>query len=356
MRDKKTSVHHPYGTIVRYARLLGYGEIHTKIDREVGLIAFIAIHSTKLGPAIGGTRFIRYPNTSLAIYDALRLGYHMTLKAAVSGLNHGGAKAVVIMPKNLKDRAAYFRSYGDFVHEMNGQYITAVDVGTTEDDMDIIAERTPYVFGASHLGQKDPSPYTAQGVLRGIEAAVKFKLSRDNIEGLHVAIQGVGHVGYELARLLTARGVKITITDPKPEVVQQCINQFGANAVPLDEIFDVACDVFSPCAMGGVINLGTIQRLKTSIIAGSANTQLAHRKYGHLLNDKGILYAPDFVINSGGLIYAATVYDYQNPEMAETKINQLYDTMLQLFERAATQNLPTHDVAETMARERLIIS
>lgn len=348
-------IHHPHETLMRYARQLGFGKIHTKIDRSTGLYAIIAIHSTQLGPAIGGTRCVTYPNSGLALYDALRLAYHMTLKAAISDLAHGGAKSVIMQPKKAYDRTAIFQSFGDFVHEMNGQYIAAVDSGTTEKDMDIIAERTPNVFGASHShpAEKDPSPYTAIGVLKGIEACVKFKLQRDTLENIHVAIQGAGHVGFELARLLTEKGARITICDTRAEHVRQSVSELGACAVPVNEIYDVPCDVFSPCALGGTINWDTINRLHAPIIAGSANTQLAHKKYGELLVQKGILYAPDFVINSGGLIYAAMVYDYQNAQMAMDKIDGLSDTLLHLFERAARENLPTQDVAEMMAKERL---
>lgn len=344
-----------HDVIMRYARLLGFGEIHTKIDHKTGLKAIIAIHSTQLGPAIGGARFKYYASTLDATIDVLKLAYHMTLKAAISDLPHGGAKAVLIKPKILKDHAAYFRCFGDFVHEMNGRYITAVDVGTTETEMDIIAERTPYVFGASHthISEKDPSPLTALGVLKGIEAAVKFKLGRDQLAGLHVAIQGVGHVGYELARLLHERGVRLTVTDPNLAAIESCVHEFAATAVSLDQIYDVDCDVFSPCALGGTINFETVHRLKAPIIAGSANTQLAHKKFGSLLMEKGILYAPDFVINAGGLIHAAMGYDYQNTEMAIAKINKLYDILLDLFERAAEEGLPTHDVAERIAKEKL---
>ena len=354
-KDSQNSIHFSHDTLMRYAKILGFGQIHTKIDSELGLHAIIAIHNTDLGPAIGGTRFIHYPSTSLALYDALRLAYHMTLKAAISDLAHGGAKAVLVKPKDLKNRRAYLRSYGDFVHQMDGQYITAVDVGTNEEDMDIIAERTPYVFGASRVyaQQKDPSLFTAQGVLRGIQAAVKFKLKRDDLEGLHVAVQGAGHVGYLLAKLLTQRGAKITIADPKPELTQHCAVKFNARIVQLDEIYDVPCDIFSPCALGGIINLDTIRRLKASIIAGSANTQLAHHKYDYLLRDKGILYVPDFVINSGGLIYAAMVYDYQDPNMAISKIDQLYSTLLDIFARSEQTNVPTHTVAVQMSEEKL---
>lgn len=346
-------LYHKHEVIMRYARLLGFGELHTKIDAVTGLNAVIAIHSTQLGPAIGGTRCFRYSTAGSAIIDALKLAYTMTLKAAVSDLPHGGAKAVLLKPKLIKDRKAYFRSYGDFVHEMNGRYITAVDVGTTEQDMDVIAERTPYVFGTTAVGQGDPSPMTAKGVVRGIQAAVKYKLKRDNLENIHVAIQGAGHVGYYLSKMLHELGAKITIADPKPESVNRCIEEFGANSADIKEIYDVECDVFSPCALSNTINYDTINRIKAPIVAGSANAQLAHQKFAELMRQKNMLYAPDFVINAGGLIFAAMVYDTQDVEMANTKIDKLYDTLLNIFELADQKQKNTADIAEKMAKDKL---
>lgn len=348
-------VYYRHEAIMRYARLLGFGEIHTKIDITTGLNAIIAIHNTTLGPAIGGTRCYRYTSSGPAAIDALRLAYTMTLKAAVSGLPHGGAKAVLIKPRIIHDREAYFRAYGDFVHEMNGRYITAVDVGTTEQDMDIISERTPYVFGAStrHQHQHDPSPYTAIGVMRGIQAAIEFKLNRHSLEGIHVAIQGAGHVGYYLCKFLAEKGAKISICDPKPDAVQRCVDEFGATPVDIETIYDVKCDVFSPCALSNIINFNTLNRIQAPIIAGSANAQLAHRKYSSVIKEKNILYAPDFVINAGGLIYAAMIYDFQDEDLANNKIDNIYNSLITIFERAATSNRTTTGIAELMAKEKL---
>ncbi len=349
--------YYKHEAIMRYARILGFGEVHTKIDVDTGLHAVIAIHNTKLGPAIGGTRCFRYSSAGPAMIDALRLAYTMTLKAAVSDLPHGGAKAVLMRPRVIHDREAYFRAYGDFVHEMNGRYITAVDIGTTEADMNIIAQRTPYVFGASslHTQESDPSPQTAIGVMRGIEAAAKFKWDRDNLDGLHVAVQGAGAVGYYLCRFLHERGVKLTVCDPKPAATEQCQKEFNADVVALDDIYSVDCDIYAPCAVGGTINLDTLNQMKASIIAGSANAQLAHTKYAEIAKEKGILYAPDFVINAGGLIHAAIVYDYQDHELANQKIDKLYNTLLQIFERSASEGHTTLAVAQAMAHERLDI-
>lgn len=340
---------------MRYAKILGFGEIHEKVDKKTGLHAIIAIHSTKLGPAIGGTRFFRYHAAGAGLKDALRLSYMMTLKAAVSNLPHGGAKAVIVKPAEIKDRKALFEAYGDFVHEMNGRYITAIDVGTSSEDMNIIATRTPYVIGATEFGKadSDPSPHTALGVMHSIEAAVKFKMDKDTLEDVRIAIQGAGSVGYYLGKLLSERGAHITVSDTKPGAIQRCIDDFGATGVDINEIYDVPCDIFAPCAMGGIINADTVKRLQCDMIVGAANNQLAHHQISKLLDEKGILFAPDFVINSGGLINAAMVHDYQDPSIADKQIAKLYDTVLNLFERSKREHKPTTIIAEEVAREKL---
>jgi len=353
----KTDKHdyHTHEALMRYARMLGFGDIHTKIDPKTGLQAIIAIHSTRRGPAIGGCRLYAYRSYGTAMKDVLRLSYMMTLKAAVSDLAHGGAKAVIIKPKIIKDRDAIFRSFGDFVHEMNGRYISAMDIATTTHDMDMIAERTPHVIGAAGTdeAQSDPAPFTGIGVMRGLEAAVKFKLGRDDLDGLRVAIQGGGKVAYSLAEKLHERGATIIMCDTKPEAVQRFVDTFNAEVVSPDKIYDVECDIFSPCAIGGTINLNTLNRLSAKIIAGSANNQLAHRKYGEVARQRGILYAPDFVINAGGLIQAASIHDYHDITIAEKLTEQIYDRMLTLFERAKQTNKPTTDIAELIAIEKL---
>ena len=355
MKKIRSRDYYRYESLHRYAQQLGFGTIHHKIDPSTGLNAIIAVHNTVLGPALGGCRLYHYRSISLAIKDVLRLAQMMTLKAAFNDMPHGGAKSVLIHPQKILDRKAYFRSFGDFIHELNGRYITAIDVGTSTDDMDIIAERTPYVIGAAktHRNERDPAPSTAKGVLLGIEAAVHAKMKRQSLEGVHVAIQGAGHVGYDLAKLLHERGAKLTICDVNPTALENCIGQFGANIVATEAIYSVECDVFSPCAMGGVLNKYTIPKLKCGIIAGSANNQLAHRLFGQVLHDQGILYAPDFAINAGGLISAAIDYTYRDKTMSDVKIAKMYDHMLHLFERSAKENIPTTQMAETIALEKL---
>ena len=352
MNDNET---HSYQALMRYAEMLTCNEFHVKFDPETGLHAIIAIHSNTLGPAIGGCRLKPYTNAGMAMKDVLQLSYMMTLKAAISDLPHGGAKSVIIAPDHMKDRHALFQSFGDFVHQLNGRYIAAMDVGTETTDMDAIAARTPYVIGArgTHASHDDPSFHTALGVLRGIEACVHFKLNKDSLKGIRVAIQGAGHVGYELAKLLAEKGAKISICDPKHEAVQRCVIECGATAIALEDIYDVDCDVFAPCALGGVINNDTLSRIKAKIIAGSANNQLAHKKIGAILQEMGILYAPDFVINSGGLIQAAMIYDYNDLSLAIKKIDKLYDILLGIFKRAETVKRSTTEVARRAALEKL---
>lgn len=339
----------------RYARILGFGDICTKFDKKTELHAIIAIHDTRKGPGLGGCRLFEYESIDQAMRDALSLAYIMALKSAFNDVPHGGAKAVLLKPKKIPDREAYFRAFGDFVHDLNGRFIVGVDVGTSTEDMDIIAERTPFVIGAAkvHKHERDPSPSTAFGILRCIEAAAQFKFKRNELSGLHVAIQGAGHVGYFLAKLLKQRDVKLTICDIDQHAAETVAAEFGADIVAPNKIYGVDCDIFSPCAMGGIINHDTIHQLKASIIAGSANNQLAHHLLGKTLHEKSILYAPDFVINAGGLISAAIDYTYRDVNLADKKINQMYDNMLNLFQRSAFEKLPTAEMAEQIALEKL---
>lgn len=343
-----------YDSLMRYADLLGYGEIHTKIDEKTGLKAIIAINNLNRGPAIGGCRLAVYKTVDRALEDALRLGYMMSYKAAINNLAHGGAKAVIIQPKVIKDREALFEKFGEFVNDLGGRYITAVDSGTSPREMDIIERRTPYVTCTTKLGgDSDPSPLTALGVRRAIEAAAEFKLGKTSLEGLHVSIQGAGHVGYYLAKDLSSRGAVITMADINLASLQQCIDEFGVRACPPDEIYDIPADVFAPCALGATLNLNTINRLNVKVVAGSANNQLAHHHYGALLHERGILYAPDFLINAGGLIHVAVIYDKGDMQKSLEQINNIYNTVYEIYERSASENRATNEIAEQIAREKL---
>ncbi|MDQ8039029.1 MAG: Glu/Leu/Phe/Val dehydrogenase dimerization domain-containing protein [Rickettsiella sp.] len=337
--------------LLSYAKSLGFGEIYFKIDEANQLYAVIAIHSTKLGPALGGCRFIAYSSIDLAIHDALRLAQGMSYKAALANLPLGGGKTVLMRPKQIADRKTYFQSLGSFVNDLNGRYIIAMDSGVTTTDMDSIALKTPYVVTTSSQG--NPAPYTALGVLRGIQAAVKFRFNRDSLKGLHIAIQGLGHVGYNLATRLHKEGVHLTVCDPNKKLANHCGKNLEANVIKSEDIYSVECDIFSPCALGAILNDESISQLKTMIVAGAANNQLAEPRHAKLLQEKGILYTPDYVINAGGLIYAYTEYRNGHKEFVQQKIHGIYDTLLEIFKQADDKNKLPHEVANSMAEIRL---
>lgn len=329
-----------------------FSDVHFWRDPETQLQAIIAIHSTKLGPAIGGCRMIDYPSTQAAVKDACCLAAGMSYKTAINRLPFGGGKAVILKPKHLTDRKALFASFGRFVESLNGRYITAMDSGTTIADMDVIASQTNHVMCTTSAGlaSGDPSPHTAKGVYYGIKAAVKFKLQQDSLAGLHIAIQGVGNVGYALAKLLYHDGAKLTVADPNPLATQRLAHDFGANIVAGDDIYGINCDVFSPCALGQVINANSIAQFNTSIIAGSANNQLQNPGMIDVLAAKGILYAPDYVINSGGVLQITYL---NKPDVVQHKLAALYDTLLAIFTEAEQQNSSTVNIANGLAEKIL---
>jgi leucine dehydrogenase len=339
--------------LLNYAKSLGFGELYFKIDQANQLYAIVAIHSTKLGPALGGCRFLEYPSMDLAIHDALRLAQGMSYKAAMAKLPLGGGKTVLMRPQQLEDRKAYFCSLGCFINDLKGRYIIAMDSGVVMGDMDSIALETSHVVTTSKY-QGNPAPYTALGILRGIEAAVKFKFNRDTLKDLHIAIQGLGQVGYHLARRLYKRGVQLTICDKNTELTQRYAKLLHANVVTPETIYAVKCDIFSPCALGATLNDESIPQLKAAIVAGAANNQLAEPYHAELLQKKGILYAPDYVINAGGLIYAYAEYcNRVNKKFIEHHIQMIYTTLLELFKRADNENKSPLEVADSMAEARL---
>jgi leucine dehydrogenase len=337
---------------LNYAITHGFGDLHFKVDPVSGMRAIVAIHSTKLGPALGGCRFIEYADTASAIYDAMRLARGMSYKAASVNLPLGGGKSVIIKPSGPFDREAYFHAFGRFINELNGRYITALDSGTMLSDMDIINQHSPYVASLSKYNG-DPSPYTAQGIFKGIQAAASFKLGKENLRGLHIAVQGLGHVGYALASYLHEAGAKLTVADINPDNVQRAMKELGANAVSTDQIHKVACDIFSPCALGAIINDITINQLQTSIVAGAANNQLAHTYHGQLLHNKGILYAADYVINAGGLIFAASKYLKTHEDDVMQQIDGIGHSLLEIFTRSQRENRPASEIADILAQEKL---
>jgi len=333
----------------------GFGEIHLKRDQASGLEAIIAIHDTRLGPALGGCRFIHYGSEEDALVDALRLARGMTYKAALAGLDHGGGKSVLVKPHRRFDRTALFRAFGRFVEDLRGHYITAEDSGTSIEDMDVIRGVTKYVTGVdpSRGGSGDPSPFTALGVRRGIEACVKFALGRDALDGIHVAVQGVGHVGYHLCRELHAQGAQLTVADVDPLKAERAQREFGAAIAPLDDIFAVQSDVFAPCALGSALNRETVPRLRCRIVAGAANNQLAEPTMGMALMDRGILYAPDYAINAGGLVNVAQEILGYDAEKARARTLKIFDTIFEIAERARRAMTPTDIIANKMVEERL---
>ena len=335
-----------------YALAHGFGDLHFKVDPETGMKAMIVIHNTKLGPALGGCRFIEYPSIFAAIKDAMRLARGMSFKAASVNLPIGGGKSVIIRPKGTFDRTAYMHQFGKFINELNGRYITALDSGTVLSDMDIIAEHTPYVASLSKYNG-NPSPSTATGVLRGIQAAVAFKLKKDNLKGIHVAIQGLGQVGYNLAKYLHELGATLTVADVSAEAVQQAEKELGAKIVDTNQIHKVPCDVFAPCALGAIINDITLPQLQTTIIAGAANNQLAHSYHGKKLHEKGILFATDYVINAGGLIFASAKYFHTHEDEINKQIDGIYTSLTEIFTESAKKDVPASEIADTLAQEKL---
>lgn len=333
-----------------------YGEVHFARDPASGLRAIIAIHDTRLGPALGGCRFLPYAREEDALVDALRLARGMTYKAALADLPHGGGKAVLIRPEPAHfDRAALFLAFGRFVNNLGGHYITAEDSGTGLEDMEIIASVTKHVTGVdqSHGGSGDPSPFTALGVRRGIEACVKLRLGRSTLEGIHVAVQGVGHVGYHLCKELAACGARLSVADVDPLKAERATRELGATVVPLGQIFEIECDVLSPCALGSALNDDSIPRIKAAIIAGAANNQLAEPRHGDDVNARGILYAPDYAINAGGLINVAAEVSGYDAERARARTMKIYETIHDIGERSLKTLTPTYRVADLMVEEKL---
>jgi len=326
-------------------------------DAATGLRAIIAIHSTVLGPAAGGCRMWPYETTTKAVADVLRLSQGMSYKNAMAGLPFGGGKAVIIGDSGKAKTPQLFEAFGRLVDSLGGRYVTAEDVGTTTGDMASVARVTRYVAGLGAApGQAggDPAPKTALGVYLGIKAAVKFRLGRADLKGVRVAIQGTGGVGHHLCRLLAVEGAELFVADVQPAAVQRACEQFGAHPVAVDEVLALDADVLSPCALGGVLDARSIPRLKASIVAGAANNQLAQGQDGAALQAAGILYAPDYVINAGGIISVSREYHGGATEaQVLADIQAVPARLTEIFERARRENRTTNAIADQMARERL---
>lgn len=325
----------------------GTSDLHLYHDTATGLQAIIAIHSTALGPAIGGCRFMQYATHNDAIQDTLKLAKGMSYKAALAGLPHGGGKSVIIRPRSPFDRRALMRAFGECIEQLQGRYITAMDSGTLTTDMDAIAEKTSWVSCTSSAG--DPSTYTSLGVIQGIKSAAKYLFDKDNLEGVRIAVQGLGHVGMAVASHLSMEGAHLTVTDINTSLMKTAVEEYDAIAVAPDDIYAADVDIFCPCGLGGVLNKNTIPQIKAQIIAGSANNQLLTPEEGYALDRRQILYVPDYVINSGGLIFVALTHAHEDQQTIHHQVANIGHTLTQLFNASHTRSIPPFALANQQA-------
>jgi len=334
-------------TIPGYERVL-FGE-----EPSVGYRGIIAVHSTARGPAGGGTRFWNYRNDDEALEDVLRLARGMTYKSALADLPLGGGKSVIIGDNKVTDREKIFRAHGRFINSLGGQYVTGEDVGTSPEDMEFVQKETPHVAG-THGRSGDPSPKTARGVFRAMQAAAQHRWGSNDLSRKTVAIQGCGHVGYFLAEELHRVGSKLIVTDIDPERVRSVVAAFGATEVALEKIYSARADIFAPCALGGIINDGTISQLGAEIVCGAANNQLLEPRHGALLEESGRVYVPDYAANAGGVINGCCI-EILGWDLAATlkKVDTIYDTILAIFELAGKERIPTYQAADRLAELRV---
>lgn len=323
-------------------------------DKPTGLKAIIAVHSTKLGPALGGCRVWPYESEEAALEDVLRLSKGMTYKSAAMGLPLGGGKAVIIADPRTDKTPELFEAFGRAVQSLGGRYITAEDVGTSPEDLLAVRRATEYVVGLPGASG-DPSPVTAYGVFSGMKACLEYVFGTDDFTGRTVAVQGLGSVGMHLCTHLYEAGAQLIVSDIRQERIDEAVRRFGARPVSPDAIFDVECDVFAPCALGAVLNDDTIPRLKVKIVAGSANNQLAETRHGDMLKERDILYAPDFIINGGGVInvYHELIPGGYDRERVLQRVAQIRDQVAETIALAAEQNISTADAALLLAERRL---
>ncbi|MDH7446945.1 Leu/Phe/Val dehydrogenase [Aquimarina sp. 2201CG14-23] len=325
-------------------------------DKDTGLKAIIGVHNTILGPALGGTRMYDYKTEWDALNDVLRLSRGMTYKAAITGLNLGGGKAVIMGdPKTIKT-TELMKRFGEFVHTLGGKYYTAEDVGMETSDMDTVREVTPYVTGISEAkgGAGNPSPVTAYGVYMGMKASAKFAYGTDNLEGKKILVQGIGHVGEELVRLTAEEGANVIITDINQERLEQVSTKYGVQIYTGKDLYAESADIYAPCALGATINNETIDKLKVKVIAGAANNQLATEGiHGPLLQEKGIVYAPDFLINAGGIINVYAEIEGYGRDQIITKTENIYNTTLDILNKAKATGMSTNAAAVSIAEERI---
>ncbi len=334
----------------------GHEEVVFIKHPESGLRGIIAIHNTSLGPALGGTRMWNYETEAAALNDVLRLSRGMTYKAAAAGLNLGGGKAVIIGDPKTQKNEKLFRAFGRFIQGLGGRYITAEDVGTSVRDMEWVRMETDFVTGIDEAlgGSGDPSPVTAMGTFYGMKASAKKMWGSDSLSGKKVAVQGLGHVGYYLVRHLCEEGAEVIVTDIDKNSVKRVVDEFKVKAVEPDEIYAVHADIFSPCALGAIVNDETLPMFKFKIIAGASNNQLAvEEKHGEILKSRGILYAPDYVINAGGLINVANELEGYQRERSLDQAKGIYNILLEVFEIAERENIPTYEASNRLAEKRI---
>jgi len=325
-------------------------------DKATGLKAIIGIHDTTLGPALGGTRMWSYKNEWEALNDVLRLSRGMTYKSAISGLNLGGGKAVIIGSSRIDKTPELIKKFGEFVHSLSGKYITAEDVGTTTSDMDLIREVTPYVTGNSENkgGSGDPSPVTSYGVFMGLKAAHKFAFGSDSLQGKKIIVQGVGHVGEVLVGHLVKEGADVQITDINEEELERVATKYNVSIYRGNDLYSEEFDIYAPCALGATINDETVYKIKAKVIAGAANNQLANENiHGQILKERGIVYAPDFLINAGGIINVYGEIIGYGREEALKRTENIYNTTLQTLNLAKQNDLTTHQAAFSVAQQRI---
>lgn len=325
-------------------------------DKDTGLKAIIGIHNTVLGPALGGTRMWNYANEWEALNDVLRLSRGMSFKSSISGLNLGGGKAVIIGDAKTQKTPELMRKFGEYVNSLSGKYITAEDVGMETKDMDTVREVTQYVTGISEEkgGSGNPSPITAYGVFMGLKAATKYRFGSDNLEGKKVLVQGIGHVGEVLVQHLTESGAIVTIADINEDRLQQVGAKYGAKIYTGADLYSAEVDIYAPCALGATINDATIHKIQAKVIAGAANNQLANEVvHGAILKEKGILYAPDFLINAGGVINVYSELANLTRAQVMEKTENIYNTSLEIFKFAETNNITTHQAAMSIAQKRI---
>jgi leucine dehydrogenase len=325
-------------------------------DKDTGLKAIIGIHNTVLGPALGGTRMWNYTNEWEALNDVLRLSRGMTYKSAITGLNLGGGKAVIIGDAKTQKTPALMRKFGEFVHSLSGKYITAEDVGMQTEDMDTVRDVTPYVTGISESlgGSGNPSPVTAYGVYMGMKAAAKYKYGSDSLAGKKVLVQGIGHVGVTLVDYLTKAGAIVIITDINQDRLLKVSKQYGAQIYTGSDLYAADVDIYAPCALGATINDQTVFKINASIVAGAANNQLANEEiHSKILRERGILYAPDFLINAGGIINVYAEIEHYDKAEAMRRTENIYNTTLEIFDFAVKNNIGTHQAALIIAQNRI---